>query len=44
MDRYGERLAEPIALGLAEVAGDRLRLTERGLLLANEVFVRLLPD
>ena len=37
-------LAEPGAVGLVEVAGERLRLTERGLLLANEVFVRLLPD
>ncbi|MSQ41911.1 MAG: radical SAM family heme chaperone HemW [Dehalococcoidia bacterium] len=32
------------ALGLLEQAGDRLRLTARGLLLANEVFVDLLPE
>ena len=44
MDVVGERLAEPIASGLVEVASDRLRLTERGLLLSNEVFVRLLPE
>jgi oxygen-independent coproporphyrinogen-3 oxidase len=44
MEAYGEQLAQPIADGLVELAGDRLRLTERGLLLSNEVFVRLLPD
>jgi oxygen-independent coproporphyrinogen-3 oxidase len=37
-------LGEPLAAGLAEAADDRLRLTERGRLLANEVFARLLPD
>jgi oxygen-independent coproporphyrinogen-3 oxidase len=31
-------------LGLIERTGGRIRLTERGLLLANEVFVDLLPD
>jgi len=31
-------------LGLIEDADGRIRLTERGLLLANEVFVDLLPD
>lgn len=41
---FGERLAEVRALGLIEISGDRARLTERGLLLGNEVFARLLPD
>lgn len=36
------RLAEFRNLGLAEVAGDRLRLTRRGRLISNELFVRLL--
>ena len=39
-----ERLAEPIAAGLVERAGeDRFALTLRGRLLSNEVFGRLLP-
>ena len=49
---YGPRLAELDALGLIErapstssgQASGRVRLTPRGRLLANEVFVRLLPD
>jgi oxygen-independent coproporphyrinogen-3 oxidase len=41
---YGPRLAELDSLGLIERANGRLRLTPRGRLLANEVFVRLLPD
>ena len=49
---YGPRLAELDSLGLIERAPStssgqapgRLRLTPRGRLLANEVFVRLLPD
>lgn len=44
MDAFAAQLTEPIALGLVEVDDERLRLTERGLLLSNEVFVRLLPD
>lgn len=36
------RLAEFRSLGLVEIAGDRLRLTRRGRLISNEVFVRLL--
>jgi oxygen-independent coproporphyrinogen III oxidase len=43
-DAFAEQLAEPFASGLIEISGDRLRLTERGRLLGNEVFVRLLPD
>jgi oxygen-independent coproporphyrinogen-3 oxidase len=41
---YGPRFAELTELGLLERADGRLRLTERGRLLANEVFTRLLPD
>lgn len=41
---YGTRLAELDSLGLIERGNGRLRLTPRGRLLANEVFVRLLPD
>jgi len=49
---YGPALAEISALGLIERApstgsgraGGRIRLTARGRLLANEVFVRLLPE
>jgi oxygen-independent coproporphyrinogen-3 oxidase len=43
-DVYGARLAELDSLGLIERGNGRLRLTPRGRLLANEVFVRLLPD
>ncbi len=41
---YGPALAELAALGLLERPDGRLRLTPRGRLLANEVFVRLLPN
>jgi len=44
LDLFGERLREPIEAGLLEVRGERLLLTSRGRLLANEVAVRLLPD
>ncbi|HEY8766154.1 MAG TPA: radical SAM family heme chaperone HemW [Dehalococcoidia bacterium] len=41
---YGPQLAELTSLGFLERANCRLRLTDRGRYLANEVFVRLLPD
>lgn len=41
---FGERLREPGELGLLETVDGRLRLTERGRLLGNEVFARLLPE
>ncbi len=41
---YGPTLTELTTLGLIESADSRLRLTPRGRLLANEVFLRLLPD
>lgn len=40
---YGPTLAELASLGLVERAQGRVRLTRRGRLLANEVFLRLLP-
>jgi len=43
-DVFAEGLAEAESAGLLEVDGDRLRLTRKGRLLANEVFVRLLPS
>jgi oxygen-independent coproporphyrinogen-3 oxidase len=41
---YAATFEEFASLGLLERANGRIRLTERGRLLANEVFVRLLPD
>jgi oxygen-independent coproporphyrinogen III oxidase len=41
---FDERLADVRSLGLIETVGDRIRLTEHGRLLGNEVFARLLPD
>jgi oxygen-independent coproporphyrinogen-3 oxidase len=41
---YGPVLSEMAGLGLLERANGHLLLTARGRLLANEVFVRLLPD
>ncbi|HEY8489659.1 MAG TPA: radical SAM family heme chaperone HemW [Dehalococcoidia bacterium] len=41
---YGDAVRELTDLGLLEAAGGRLRLTRRGRLLANEAFLRFLPD
>jgi len=41
---FGPAIERHLALGLLERAEGRLRLSARGLLLANEVFVDLLPD
>ena len=41
---FGARLGEVWSAGLLEMEGDALRLTDRGRLLGNEVFARLLPD
>ena len=43
VESHAAALDESISLGLLEQADGRLRLTARGRLLANEVFVRLLP-
>jgi oxygen-independent coproporphyrinogen-3 oxidase len=44
LDVFGPQLEESIRLGLVERAEGFVRLTERGRFVANEVFVRLLPD
>jgi oxygen-independent coproporphyrinogen-3 oxidase len=41
---FAERLREARAVGLVETVEGRLRLTEQGTLLGNEVFAALLPD
>ena len=43
-EAFGSALERHRSLGLLEQDGDRLRLTARGLLLSNEVFVDLLPE
>jgi oxygen-independent coproporphyrinogen-3 oxidase len=43
-DVYAEALADALADGMLERENGRVRLTDRGRYLANEVFVRLLPD
>ncbi len=43
-DVNGAALSEVTSLGLLERENGRVRLTPRGRLLANEVFVRLLPE
>jgi oxygen-independent coproporphyrinogen-3 oxidase len=43
-DVYARQIEEMRAAGFLERVGGRLRLTERGRYLANEVFVRLLPE
>ncbi|APV44026.1 oxygen-independent coproporphyrinogen-3 oxidase [Dehalogenimonas formicexedens] len=42
--RYVREIAELSALGLVEVSGGNLKLTPRGRLLGNEVFLRFLPS
>ncbi len=41
---YGQEIASLEALGLLRWEGDRLKLTRRGLLMANDVAERFLPD
>ncbi len=43
-DAFGPAIERHLGTGLLERRGDRLRLTARGLLLSNEVFVDLLPE
>ncbi len=43
-EAFGPAIERHTSIGLLEWSGDRLRLSERGLLLANEVFVDLLPE
>jgi oxygen-independent coproporphyrinogen-3 oxidase len=44
LEAFGGAIDRHLRTGLLERSGDRLRLTPRGQLLANEVFVDLLPD
>ena len=44
VDGYEPVIAELVGSGLLERTGDRVRLTARGRLLSNEVFVRFLKD
>ncbi len=41
--RYSGLIGELISEGLAELDGDTFRLTHRGLLYSNDVFIRILP-
>jgi oxygen-independent coproporphyrinogen-3 oxidase len=41
---FPNELDELVELGLIEESGDRVRLSERGWLLGNQVFLRFLPD
>ena len=43
-DVYPQVLADTLEMGLLERENGRLRLTDRGRYVANEVFIRLLPD
>lgn len=43
-EAFGPAIERHTSIGLLEWQGERLRLSDRGLLLANEVFVDLLPE
>jgi len=43
-DKYAHQLEELSGLGLIQVGNGRLRLSERGCLLGNQVFLRFFPD
>jgi oxygen-independent coproporphyrinogen-3 oxidase len=43
-ERYPAAIEETVAAGLIEVAGDAIRLTARGRLLANEALVAFAPQ
>jgi oxygen-independent coproporphyrinogen-3 oxidase len=43
-EAFGAAIERHVGIGLLEWSGDHLRLTPRGQLLANEVFVDLLPE
>ena len=42
-EAFGREVSKLAALGLLETAGDRVRLTRRGMLLSNQVFEHFLP-
>jgi oxygen-independent coproporphyrinogen-3 oxidase len=43
-EQYADELENLVGLGLVVDDGERVRLSERGRLLGNQVFGRLLPD
>ncbi|MBT5774349.1 MAG: oxygen-independent coproporphyrinogen III oxidase, partial [Dehalococcoidia bacterium] len=43
-EAFGAALTRHLGLGLLERSDGRVRLSERGLLLSNEVFIDLLPE
>ena len=43
LERYSGLIGNLISEGLAELNGDTLRLTHKGLLFSNDVFIRILP-
>ncbi len=43
-DVYSDQLDELMAWGLLKNTGERIRLTERGLMVGNQVFLRFLPE
>ncbi len=44
VDAFGEELTRLAEWGLLEATSERVRLTERGLMVGNQVFARFLPD
>jgi len=42
-ERYAPQIREVTELKLLSLSGDTLKLTEHGLFLSNEVFLRLMP-
>ena len=44
MERHGAAVDEVVRAGLLEVDGDRVRLTDRGRLLASEVLLAFMPE
>jgi len=44
LERYSDQVRELAGLGLIERDGGRIRLTGRGRLLGNQVFLRFMPD
>lgn len=43
-DAFGDIIADLVQLGLLERQPDRVRLTDRGVLVGNQVFMQFLPD
>ncbi len=43
-ETYSDQVDELVAWGLLKNTGERIRLTERGLMVGNQVFLRFLPE